>query len=54
MGYDLVIFGINSFWNHFGIVVVVEDATPYDVGGGIDVLDDKAASATAFIFGLGL
>ena len=53
MRHDFVIFGIYRFGNHGGIVVVVEDAVPHDVCGGVNVLDHEAAAATSG-FDLGL
>ena len=49
--YDFVVFGLDRFGNHGGVVVVIEDAVPDDVGGGVDVLDDQAAAA---VLGLNL
>ncbi len=41
----LVIFRFDSFGHHVGIIVVVEDAIPDDVGGCINILYDEAASS---------
>ena len=40
---NFVVFGINGFRDHVGVVVVIEDATPHYVGGSVYILDHQAA-----------
>ena len=54
VGYDFVVLRIDGLWDHVGVVVVVEDAAPYHVGGGVNVLDDEGASAAGSGYDLGL
>jgi hypothetical protein len=48
---DFVIFGLDRFGYHIGIVVVVKDTVPDYVGGCVYILDYEAAAA---VFGLDL
>ncbi len=53
MWYDIVVFGVDCFGDHIGVIIIVEYAVPYYMGRSIDVLHHQTASAV-FRLDLGL